>query len=202
MRALALPMKRAIDIFAAGVLLIVCSPVMAALALAIKLDSRGPVLFSQQREGWRGSAFKIHKFRTMTAGAEVGQTLSSMDDPRVTRVGRWLRKNSLDELPQLVNVIKGDMSLVGPRPLLPGTTIPSEIRRWDMRPGLTNLVEISDPHLLGWDDRMQLDIRYVDEWSLWLDLKILLKTIPVIFGRKDAVDPPRAGIDVSKGEAT
>jgi undecaprenyl phosphate N,N'-diacetylbacillosamine 1-phosphate transferase len=202
MRAISLPIKRAIDLVVAGLLLIVTAPVMAAIAVAIKLDSRGPVLFSQDREGRRGEAFRIHKFRTMVVGAADGAAVSSIDDDRVTRVGRWLRVNSLDELPQLVNVIRGDMSLVGPRPLLPGTTATTETRRWDMRPGLTNLVEVSDPHLLGWDERMQLDVLYVERWSLWLDLKILFKTVPVIFGRKDAVDPPRVSTDAPKGETT
>jgi lipopolysaccharide/colanic/teichoic acid biosynthesis glycosyltransferase len=202
MRTISLPVKRAIDLVAAGLLLVISAPVMAAIALAIKLDSRGPVLFSQQREGWHGEAFRIHKFRTMVVGAADGAAVSSIDDARVTRVGRWLRVNSLDELPQLVNVLRGDMSLVGPRPLLPGTTAAAETRRWAMRPGLTNLVEVSDAHLLDWDARMQLDILYVDGWSLWLDLKILFKTVPVIFGRKDAVDPPRVSTDVPKGETT
>jgi lipopolysaccharide/colanic/teichoic acid biosynthesis glycosyltransferase len=199
-RHVGLGLKRAIDVLVSGVLMIVCAPVMAAISLAIKLDSRGPVIFSQQREGRRSDTFRIFKFRTMIVGADGGGAPTSLHDPKITRLGRWLRVNSLDELPQLLNVLRGDMSLVGPRPLLPGTTAPDESRRRDMRPGLTSLVEINEPHLLGWDERMQIDILYVDQWSLGLDLRILLKTIPVIFGRKDAVDPPRVGVEVSTGE--
>jgi lipopolysaccharide/colanic/teichoic acid biosynthesis glycosyltransferase len=194
-------MKRAVDLFASSVLLIVCAPLMAVISLAIKLDSHGPVIFRQEREGWRGSTFKIFKFRTMIVGAHTGGAPTSLDDPKITRLGRWLRVNSLDELPQFLNVLRGEMSLVGPRPLLPGTTASAETRRWDMRPGLTNLVEISDPHMLGWDERMQLDSVYVDQWSLWLDLKIVIRTVPVIFGRKDAVDHPRVVTEASLGGA-
>ena len=115
----------------------------------------------------------------------------SMSDARITTTGRFLRRTSLDELPQLLNVVRGDMSLVGPRPLLPGTTRPSEARRLEMRPGVTSLVEVSNPHLLSWSERMQVDVRYVQEWSLWLDLRILIRTIPVVFTRKDILDTPR-----------
>ena len=106
-------------------------------------------------------------------------------------MGKILRSTSLDQLPQLLNVLRGDMSLVGPRPLLPGTCRASEVRRLDMRPGMTSLVEASHPHLLTWDERMRVDVRYVNEWSLWVDLRILLRTIPVVFVRKDTLDLPR-----------
>ena len=197
-----LAVKRLIDVLASVIMLILGGPVMVLIALAIKVDSRGPIFYSQGREGWRGGTFNIYKFRTMVVGADRSGTVGSLDDPRVTRVGRWLRVNSLDELPQLLNVLKGEMSLVGPRPLLPGTTTQHETRRWDMRPGMTSLVEVSEPHLLGWDARMQLDIFYVDTWTIWQDLRILLRTMRVVFGRKDAVDPPRDSLKTSNGEGT
>ena len=177
------------DIVGASILLVLTAPLMAVIACSIKLESRGPVLFRHARLGRNGVPFVINKFRTMVVGVK-GHVLT-LEDPRITRVGRFLRVNSLDELPQLVNVVKGDMSLVGPRPLPAGIARPEELRRLVMRPGLTGLVEVSDPHLLNWDRRMELDIWYVDNWSLWLDVKILFRTIPVVLGRKDAVDPPR-----------
>jgi sugar transferase EpsL len=191
MRTAAYASKRAMDIAVGLVLLGVSVPLLAVIALLIELDSPGPVLFRQLREGRCGRPFRIHKFRTMTDRAERQGPVMSMTDPRVTRVGRFLRRFSLDELPQFVDVIRGQMSLVGPRPLLPGTTKPSERRRLDMRPGLTSLVEVSEPHLLDWDARMQLDIEYVDRWTMWLDLRILMKTVPVVFTRKDILDLPR-----------
>jgi lipopolysaccharide/colanic/teichoic acid biosynthesis glycosyltransferase len=188
-RRLQLAVKRAIDVVGAALLLVVTAPLMAVIAAAIKIESRGPVLFRQERQGLDGKPFVIRKFRTMVVGVK-GHVLT-LDDPRITRVGRFLRVNSLDELPQLLNVLEGDMSLVGPRPLPAGISRPAESRRLATRPGLTGLVEVSDPHLLDWDRRMKLDIWYVDHWSLWLDIRILVRTIPVVIGRKDAVDPPR-----------
>jgi lipopolysaccharide/colanic/teichoic acid biosynthesis glycosyltransferase len=191
-RAAALVVKRGLDMSISFLLLMLALPLLALVALAIKLDSRGPVFFRQEREGRNGKRFRIFKFRSMAKDAERGGPVLSMDDPRISRVGRVLRRTSLDELPQLLNVLLGQMSLVGPRPLLPGTTLPQEKRRLDMRPGMTGLVEISNPHLLGWDERMRVDVRYVERWSLWLDMHILLTTIPVLFTRKDILDLPRA----------
>src|SRR5207248_6480663 len=119
--------------------------------------------------GLHGRPFRIFKFRTMVAGAERSGVVSSIKDHRITRVGRLLRRFSIDELPQLLNVLRGEMSLVGPRPQLPATTRPDERRRFDMRPGMTSLVEVRQPHLLSWDERMRMDIEYVERWSLWLD---------------------------------
>jgi lipopolysaccharide/colanic/teichoic acid biosynthesis glycosyltransferase len=127
----------------------------------------------------------------MVPDAESAGPVLTMTDARVTKLGAFLRRSSLDELPQLINVLKGDMSFVGPRPLLPGTTRPGELRRLAMRPGITGLVEVSEPHLLCWDERMRLDIEYVERWTLWLDLSILVRTIPVVFSRKDILDLPR-----------
>jgi lipopolysaccharide/colanic/teichoic acid biosynthesis glycosyltransferase len=189
----ALALKRVIDVAAATTLSVVCLPVMGAIALAIKVDSRGPVLFTQPRAGLHGRPFLIYKFRTMTDAH--GGVIRSLDDPRITGVGRFLRRTSLDELPQLLNVLAGDMSLVGPRPQLLGTTRPHELRRLDMRPGMTGLVEVSDPHRMTWDQRMALDVEYVERWSLRLDISIMLRTVPVMFARKNALDPPRTDKD-------
>lgn len=191
-RATALAFKRAADVACAAILLSVGAPFMAAIALAIKLDSHGPVFFRQEREGWRGRPFSIWKFRSMVPGTEGSSPVWSLDDPRITRAGRLLRRTSLDELPQLLNVLAGHMSLVGPRPLLVGTTRPEEARRLAVRPGLTGLVEVSEPHLLTWNEKMALDVEYVDRWSLGLDLRIIIRTIPIVLFRKDALDPPRA----------
>jgi lipopolysaccharide/colanic/teichoic acid biosynthesis glycosyltransferase len=190
-RRAALTVKRAIDLVGGVALLVLTSPVVGGVALAVKLDSGGSVLFSQQRAGLHGKPFRIYKFRTMVATDAAHRDIISLDDRRITRVGRFLRRTSLDELPQLLNVVTGDMSLVGPRPQLIGTTRDHERRRFDMRPGMTGLVEVSKPQLLTWDDRMALDVRYVEQWSLLLDLSILARTIPVMLARKNALEPPR-----------
>lgn len=186
-----LAIKRALDLSAAIVAAVITLPLMAAIALVIKLRSRGQVLYVQDREARGGGTFRIHKFRTMVPDADRHGSVSTMDDRRITNVGRFLRRTSLDELPQLFDVIRGDMSLVGPRPLLPGTTRPNERRRLAMRPGMTGLVEVRSPHRLTWDQRMAVDLEYVDRWSLSLDASILVRTIPIVLRRKDAVDPPR-----------
>jgi lipopolysaccharide/colanic/teichoic acid biosynthesis glycosyltransferase len=186
-----LDVKRLVDVVGSALLLVPGLPVMVAVAIAIRVETPGPVLFRQEREGLHGRPFRIHKFRSMEYDAERHGPVLSMRDPRVTKVGRFVRRYSVDELPQLFNVLMGDMSLVGPRPLLPGTTRPGERRRLDMRPGMTSLVEVRRPHLLSWDERMQIDVDYVDTWSIWLDLSILLRTIPVVFTRKDILDAPR-----------
>jgi len=190
-RRFRLAVKRGFDVAVSCVLLLLLSPVMAVVALVVRLDSPGPALFRQERTGRGGVTFSILKFRSMVRGAERSGPVMSMSDARVTTTGRVLRRTSLDELPQLLNVLRGEMSLVGPRPLLPGTTRATEARRLEMRPGVTSLVEVSNPHLLSWDERMQVDVSYVEEWSLWLDLRILVRTIPVVFTRKDILDTPR-----------
>jgi lipopolysaccharide/colanic/teichoic acid biosynthesis glycosyltransferase len=190
-RSATLAVKRILDVLVAGTLTVLLSPLLLVVAVAIKLQSRGPVFFRQRRSGLHGQTFVILKFRSMVRDAEDGGPVLSMNDDRVTRIGRFLRSTSLDEIPQLINVLRGEMSLVGPRPQLPQTTRPGEERRLEMRPGMTGLVEVSDPHLLSWDERMRLDVEYVERWSLRLDLSILLRTIPVVFSRKDILDLPR-----------
>lgn len=191
-------LKRAIDILVAAVALILLSPLMGLIALAIKLDSRGPVLFKQTRVGKAGRPFTIYKFRSMYADAEsqlpeledlneaVGPLFKIRDDPRRTRVGKWLRRTSLDELPQLFNVLRGDMSLVGPRPPLPREVEhyqPWHRKRLEVAPGMTGLPQVSGRSNLTFDEMAFLDLYYIQNWSPALDLMILLRTIPrVLFG--------------------
>ncbi|KNE82850.1 MULTISPECIES: sugar transferase [Streptomyces] len=186
--------KRAIDVLGAAVLLLLVAPVLLAAAIAVKVDTPGPLLFRQRRTGWRGKEFEVLKLRTMGVGAERlraamsvrneadGHLFKIREDPRVTAVGRWLRRYSLDELPQLVNVLKGQMSLVGPRPLPVGdSAFTGEARRRLLvRPGLTGLWQISGRSDLAWEDALRLDLEYVDAWSVRLDLMILLRTLPAV----------------------
>jgi lipopolysaccharide/colanic/teichoic acid biosynthesis glycosyltransferase len=188
--------KRGVDIMVAAILLIASLPVLIVITLAIKLSSRGPVLFIQDRIGLNKQRFKIYKFRTMIPDAERylsdsflrndtgGAAFKMKDDPRVTAIGRVLRKFSLDELPQLFNVLLGNMSLVGPRPLtvkdLESFPENEYHRRFRVKPGITCLYQISGRSLLSFDQWMLLDLRYVDQWSLWLDFSILARTIPVV----------------------
>jgi len=187
--------KRACDTIVSLGALIVLAPVLLLVAIAIKLGSPGPIFFEQERNGMNGRKFTLLKFRSMVVGAEKMQeellTLNEMDgpvfkiknDPRMTKIGGFLRRTSLDELPQLINVLKGDMSLVGPRPPIPGEVINYETwqrRRLSMRPGLTCFWQISGRNEVGFEEWMKLDLEYIDNWSLWLDFKILLKTIPVV----------------------
>ncbi|MDZ7724661.1 MAG: sugar transferase [candidate division KSB1 bacterium] len=190
-------LKRLIDVAIASVLLIVCLPIFMLIFVAVKLDSRGPVLFEQKRMGYNRRKFSMLKFRTMVPGAEDmltelehlnetdGPVFKIKDDPRITRVGRFLRRTSLDELPQLFNVIRGDMSLVGPRPLplrdVRGIQETWQKRRFSMRPGLTCLWQISGRNHMAFKDWMKLDLKYIDDWSIMLDFKILMKTVPVLF---------------------
>jgi exopolysaccharide biosynthesis polyprenyl glycosylphosphotransferase len=193
--------KRAVDVTLAALGLLVLSPLLAALALAVKLDSRGPVFFRQERHGRGGSIFRMVKFRSMRAGAEserlalaslneVGGALFKIkEDPRITRVGGFLRRRSLDELPQLWNVLRGEMSLVGPRPFVVHES--SRITGWasrrlDITPGITGLWQVSGRNDLPFDEMVKLDYIYVTNWSLWWDLKILAQTIPVVLSRRGA----------------
>ncbi|WP_082220987.1 sugar transferase [Luteipulveratus halotolerans] len=184
--------KALFDRSLALMLLVIASPVLALTALAIKIDSRGPVLFRQVRVGAHGKSFKILKLRSMVVEAEDrleavraeadhgnGRLYKRHDDPRVTNVGRVIRRFSIDELPQLVNVVRGDMSLVGPRPPLHDEVAQYEddaIRRLRVRPGLTGLWQVSGRSNLSWDESLRLDLRYVDNWSMMLDLQILWRT--------------------------
>jgi lipopolysaccharide/colanic/teichoic acid biosynthesis glycosyltransferase len=178
-------MKRAIDFLVSLVLLVILSPVMLIVAIGVRLDVGSPILFRQERPGLRGRPFILYKFRTMR-GAKTGEFSGDDDDQRLTDFGRRLRATSLDELPELWNVLRGDMSLVGPRPLLM-RYLPlysaEQMRRHDVKPGLTGWAQVNGRNALDWDDKFRLDVWYVDHRSLALDLKILLRTAAAVFGR-------------------
>jgi exopolysaccharide biosynthesis polyprenyl glycosylphosphotransferase len=192
---LVLAAKSLLDRLGALCGLIFTAPLFAATAAAIKLDTKGPVLFSQNRCGLNGKQFKFYKFRTMVQDAEQkkadleklnemsGPVFKVRNDPRVTRVGRLLRKTSLDELPQFINVLMGDMSLVGPRPPLPKEVAsyePWQHRKLSVKPGVTCTWQVSGRNNIDFEQWMRLDLDYIDNWSLWQDTKILAKTIPAV----------------------
>jgi lipopolysaccharide/colanic/teichoic acid biosynthesis glycosyltransferase len=191
--------KRVFDLAGAGVVTVLVSPVMAVVALLIKLDSPGPVVFRQTRVGRDGHRFQIMKFRTMVADAEArkadvaqlnevrGGLFKIADDPRMTRVGRLLRKTSLDELPQLFNVLRGDMSLVGPRPLVVNEDeqiAGHDRRRLHLTPGMTGHWQIAGSSRVPLSEMVKIDYLYVAGWSLWADLKILVRTVPYMLSRR------------------
>ncbi|WP_353095819.1 sugar transferase [Tissierella praeacuta] len=191
MRSLNLFLKRLVDFCGSLVGTIILLPVLLIIALSIKLTSKGPVFFKQERLGRNGKIFKIFKFRTMVLNAENigdGLTVKSESDSRITKVGRILRKTSLDELPQLLNVLMGEMSLVGPRP--PVTYFPYKgyenypdwsKNRFSMRPGITGLTQVTVRNSVTWDERIVVDNHYVDTFNIWVDIKILFKTFIKIF---------------------
>ena len=178
-------MNRALDVAGAAIGLALASPFLGAAALAIKLDDRGPVLYRQRRVGKDGREFELLKLRTMIVGAEGQGAGWAVDrgDPRITRVGRALRRLSLDELPQLWNVVRGEMSLIGPRPTLQYQVdqySPHQRRRLDVRPGITGWAQVQGRASLPWEERIELDVWYVDHRSLALDARILAKTARLV----------------------
>jgi exopolysaccharide biosynthesis polyprenyl glycosylphosphotransferase len=194
-RALGLLVKRGLDIVASAILMVVLAPFMALIAALIRVGSTGPVLFRQERVGLHGRTFTLLKFRTMCVDAEQqlpelriqnavhGHAFKLDHDPRATRAGRFLRRTSLDELPQLVNVLRGQMSLVGPRPPLPCEVSTYDIwhrRRLSMKPGMTGLWQVGARREPEFDKWVQQDLEYIDTWSLWLDAKIVLRTVPAM----------------------
>jgi exopolysaccharide biosynthesis polyprenyl glycosylphosphotransferase len=196
-----LSVKRAVDIVGSSLLLVALLPLFTVIAIAIRLDSRGPMLFGLWRSGRNGRRFWFPKFRSMCDGAHArlaelaprnemgGPVFKMRNDPRVTRVGRFLRRWSLDELPQLWCVLIGDMSLVGPRPLMMHETACHEAwqrRRLSVRPGLTCLWQISGRNDIDFEEWMQMDLHYIDRWSLWLDLRILARTVPAVLTGRGA----------------
>jgi exopolysaccharide biosynthesis polyprenyl glycosylphosphotransferase len=198
-RAVALVVKRALDVAAAAVALVLLSPILGGLALWVRIRDGGPVLFRQTRIGEHGRPFMVVKFRTMTADAEQhlteledrneirGHAFKVTDDPRVTRTGSVLRSLSLDELPQLWNVLRGEMSLVGPRPPLPREVEDYDVwhrRRLSMKPGITGLWQVGARREPEFDRWVKLDLEYIDRWSLWLDLKIIARTIPAVISQQ------------------
>jgi len=189
-------LKRILDIMISSLVIILLCPVLLVVAIAIKLTSPGPALFVQKRLGLNKRRFDVYKFRTMVADAEArmreiehlnevsGPVFKIQNDPRITRMGRFLRKTSIDELPQLFNVLKGEMSLVGPRPLpvrdYEGFNEDRQRRRFSAKPGITCLWQIRGRSSIPFEQWMELDLQYIDKWSLWLDLEILMRTIPAV----------------------
>lgn len=193
--------KRLADLILSILGIILMSPIMLITAIAIKIESEGPVIFSQQRVGKDGKLFKMYKFRSMVPEAEQlkeklmdqnemsGPMFKITNDPRITRVGKFIRKTSIDELPQLINVIKGDMSLVGPRP-----NLPNEVEKFSdyhklkllAKPGLTCYWQVMGRSSIGFEEWMKLDIKYIEERNLWVDTKLIFRTFFVLFGDKNA----------------
>jgi len=194
--------KRLIDVALAASVLAVAAPVMAATAALVYADVGRPLLFRQDRVGLGGRIFELVKFRTMKhAVGRDGRPFP--DGERLTRIGRFLRASSLDELPQLVNVLRGDMSLVGPRPLLveylPRYS-PAQARRHEVKPGITGLAQVAGRNGLTWPQKLALDVFYVDHWSLALDLKILAKTVAAVLARDGISAAGQATMPVFQGE--
>ncbi|HEY4811556.1 MAG TPA: sugar transferase, partial [Solirubrobacteraceae bacterium] len=192
--------KRGMDLLIAAPLLIFLAPLLGLLAVAIKLDSHGPVFFAQERVGRGGRHFRLFKLRTMVADAEQRRAellaastdpgwLKVEHDPRVTRMGRWLRRLSLDELPQLWNVVRGEMSVVGPRPLIPSED--DHVHGWargrlDLTPGITGYWQVLGRTRIPFEEMVKLDYLYVMNWSLWEDVRLMLRTLPVVLGGRGA----------------
>jgi len=191
-----LALKRVLDIVVSSLAILVLSPVLAAIAIAVKLDSSGPILYTSERIGKKARVFRCIKFRTMVRDAEGRQAdmmhmnerdgvlFKMANDPRITRLGRFLRKYSLDELPQFFNVLRGDMSIVGPRPPIASEVRKyklSHLRRLDVTPGITGLWQVQARQDPSFDSYISLDVTYIENWSIWLDLKIIVRTIAVVF---------------------
>jgi len=178
--------KRFFDLFLTIPGLLLISPFLGLIALLVRMRMGSPVLFRQIRPGYRGRSFSLYKFRTMVESYDdCGNQLP--DEERLTKLGRFLRSFSLDELPELFNVIRGEMSLVGPRPLLSqylDRYTPEQARRHDVLPGMTGWAQVNGRNTLTWEDKFQYDVWYVDHWSLWLDMKILLQTFWIVLRRE------------------
>ena len=193
--------KRIIDIIGSLIGLILLSPILIIVGILIKFESKGPIVFTQKRVGKDGKEFDMYKLRSMVVNAEEikeklkeqnemsGPMFKMKDDPRITKVGKFIRKTSIDELPQLVNVLKGDMSLVGPRPSLPNEVKEFEtwmLKRLNVKPGLTCYWQVMGRNNIDFEDWMKLDVKYVNERSFWLDIKLIFKTVFVLFGDRNA----------------
>ena len=195
-------LKRAMDIIGSLCGLIILSPVFIIVAILIKLeDPKGKVFFSQERNGINGKLFNMYKFRSMVRNAEElleqlqeqneqsGPVFKIKDDPRITKVGKFIRKTSIDELPQLLNILKGDMSIVGPRPPIPREVAQYtqyQMQRLLVKPGLTCYWQVGGRNEIGFDEWVELDIKYIEERNLWIDIKLIFKTVFVLFGDKTA----------------
>ena len=191
-----LVIKRILDVVVSLVALIILSPILLIVAIAIKIESKGPIIFKQQRIGKDGKVFNIYKFRSMVVGAEKMGTgvYSKKDDNRVTKVGKFIRMTSIDELPQLVNILKGEMSIIGPRPVL--TYHPwkyeeyteEQLKRFNVRPGVTGWAQVHGRKDVEWHERIKLDVYYVGNIGFLLDVKIFFKTIIQVLSMKDNVN--------------
>ena len=181
-------MKRALDLVVGSVLLVVASPAIAVCAIAVKLSSRGPALYAAERIGRHERPFRQYKLRSMRIGADAGGFRTATDDPRITPIGRFLRRTSLDELPQLWNVLRGDMGLVGPRPAAPAQladyTADQRRVRASVRPGITGLAQVSGRSSLGLEQAVAFDLWYATHASVWTDLRILARTAAAVLGRR------------------
>ena len=196
--------KRLFDLIVAGTALIVLAPLLALLALLVRAGMGAPVLFRQDRPGLHGVPFTLYKFRTMRDTRDAHGNLLD-DDARLTPIGRFLRSTSLDELPELVNILKGDMSLVGPRPLLMEYLLrytPEQMRRHDVVPGLTGWAQVSGRNALDWDEKFACDVWYVDNRSFLLDLRILAATALIVLRRQGISQPGHATAEKFTGTAT
>ncbi len=193
--------KRALDIICSLIGLIVLMPILVIVAILIRIESKGSIIFSQDRVGKNGIVFKMYKFRSMVGNAEelkeklasenerTGPMFKIKNDPRITKVGRFIRKTSIDELPQLVNILKGEMTIVGPRPSLPDEVKSFEVwmlKRLSVKPGLTCYWQVSGRNNIEFNEWMELDIKYVKERNLLIDVKLIFKTFFVLFGDKNA----------------
>ncbi|HDH26689.1 MAG TPA: sugar transferase [Actinobacteria bacterium] len=195
-------LKRLLDVSVSALLLALCAPVLVLVAVGVRLRLASPVLFRQVRPGIWGKPFVLYKFRTMHGGHDAEGNLLP-DKLRLTRIGRFLRATSLDELPELWNVLRGDMSLVGPRPLLMeylDRYTPEQARRHEVRPGITGIAQVSGRNALTWEARLALDVWYVDNRSMSLDLKILVKTFMQVAKRQDISAPGHATMSEFKGK--
>lgn len=192
MKKLHLFVKRTVDVLVAAIALLVLTviPVMLIIPLLIKLDSKGPAIYTQTRVGRNGKSFLMYKFRTMITETKDADGNDIMSEKRITKIGRILRKLSLDELPQLINVLNGTMSIIGPRPMLEYQAprcIGEENLRFEMRPGLTGLAQVKGRNNIRWEERIQYDIEYVKTFTIWMDIAILFKTVLLVF-KKEGTD--------------
>ena len=199
--------KRAIDLVVAVPLAIALAPALAAIAVWIRRDSPGPALYKQRRIGLCGRPFTLMKFRTMVVGAEaMGAGLRvTADDERITRAGRVLRRLSLDELPQVWNVLRGDMSMVGPRPTVPSQVeryTPRQRRRLAARPGVTGLAQVRGRNAIPWSARIEIDLEYVERWSLLLDARVLARTAAVVLSREGTYIGAAGGFDLPENRGS
>jgi sugar transferase EpsL len=193
--------KRAFDVISVSIGLILLSPLLLVVAVIVRIKLGSPVIFKQQRPGLDGNPFFMYKFRTMTDARDTDGNLMH-DEERLPAFGKFLRSTSLDELPELFCVLKGDMSLIGPRPLmmkyLPRYT-PQQARRHEVKPGITGWAQVNGRNAISWEEKFDLDIWYVDNWNLWIDFKILFKTVAMVFKRHGITEEGSATIEQFMG---